>query len=451
MPKLMYTLDGWKAPAGFFMIAMFLAAAPLQSALAQANGSDSAPSQQEILTHYSLYYEDFKNENYASALPNLRWLLEHAPAEPNNDDRNFERAVDLYAGLAEETEDEAVAQAYLDTAYTIVSNAPERLERLEAEYSEYDWTLRKGRLLQQYGSQMPDVDETAVEYYEQAFELEPDRLQAYYIDRILNHYAEAQDQQQALAFMDRVEAERGDDTEAMDVVSKYRESIFERNPQARIAYLEQQLEANPNDADVVSNLFELYLDQGQRDKATALSEKLLEMEPSIEDYRMIAEMRLDDGEAEAALDIYQRAEEEAGEALEAQDYYNMGEAERLMEDAQAARSYYRRALEQDSEFGEAYIAIGDLYAQAVSDCGGGQMGRGDKAVYWAAVDMYEQAKAADASVASTADQKIQTYRAYFPTAEDIFYRDDMEVGESFQINYGCYSWINETTTVRQAP
>jgi tetratricopeptide (TPR) repeat protein len=236
----------------------------------------------------------------------------------------------------------------------------------------------------------------------------------------------------------------------MAVVNQYRQQVFGRNPQARISFLESKLEESPDDPQIMADLFELYMNQGQRAKAEQLSDQLLEMSPSLEVYRQVAEMRLEDGRSQEAFDLYQTAEEEASEPLTAQDYFNMGEAQQQLGNLPEARQYYRQAINQDSSFGQAYIAIGDLYAQAVSECGGSEMGRGDKAVYWAAVDMYQQAKSADSSVASTADSKINTYQKYFPTAEDIFYRDDMEEGQSFQINYECYSWINETTTVRKA-
>jgi hypothetical protein len=32
--------------------------------------------------HYSLYYEDFRTGNYASALPDLRWMITCAPVFP---------------------------------------------------------------------------------------------------------------------------------------------------------------------------------------------------------------------------------------------------------------------------------------------------------------------------------------------------------------------------------
>ena len=449
MQMFMHTSSPWKLPVGLLVAYLLVALAGAQPAVAQTNGG-SDPTQREVLTHYSLYFEDFKNEDYASALPNLRWMLDNAPTQPNNDDRNFRRAVELYSALAEEAESESDTQAYLDTAYTIINDAPSRLNDLGADYSAFSWTMRKGRFLQQYGDQMPDVSDDPVTYYREAFNIAPDQMQAYYIDRILTTYLDNSDQQSALSFMDEVEAELSDNTEVMDVLNQYREQIFGRNPQARIEFLETKLEETPDDPQVMGDLFELYTQQGQRDKANQLSDQLLQMNPSLEVYRQIAEMRLEDGEAQRAFELYQTAESSTDAPLTTQDYYNMGEAQEQMGNFRQARSYYRQAIEQDPSFGDAYIAIGDLYTQAVSECGGSEMGRGDKAVYWLAVDMYQQAKSADSSVASTADSKINTYRKYFPSAEDIFYRDDMEQGQSFRVDYGCYSWINETTTVRQA-
>jgi tetratricopeptide (TPR) repeat protein len=310
--------------------------------------------------------------------------------------------------------------------------------------------MRKGRFLQQYGEQMPDVSDDPVTYYREAFNIAPDKMQAYYIDRIVSTYLNNGEQQAALTFMDEVEAALSDDSDVMNVVNQYRRQVFGRNPQARIEFLEAKLEESPDDPQIMGDLFELYMQQGQRQKAAQLSEKLLQMSPSLEIYRQVAEMRLEDGEAQRAFELYQTAESSTDAPLTAQDYFNMGEAQQQMGNLREARSYYRQAIDQDQSFGDAYIAIGDLYAQAVSECGGSEMGRGDKAVYWLAVDMYQQAKSADPSVASTADSKINTYVKYFPTAEDIFYRDDMEEGQSFRVDYGCYSWINETTTVRQA-
>ena len=442
-------MSAQKITLGLFALLLTLGTA-VQTQPAHAQSNTSEPSKQDKLVHYSLYYENFKNEDYKAALSDLRWMLNHAPTFPNDDDRNFRRAIEAYAEIGMAAEDPKVQRAYLDSAFTMLETAPDRLQKLGLEVDAYEWTMRKGRFVQQYGDAMQGEQKDPIEFYEQAFEMAPEKIQPYYIDRILQKYADNNSQQKALEFMDEVEAQRSDEDEVMKILEKYRSDIFDQNPAARIEYLESQLEANPTDEQLMTDLFELYTQQGYRDKAKQLSSKILDTNPSFEIYRKIARMRLDDGNAQQAFNLYQTAMENADAKPTAQDYYNMGVAQRQMGNPAQARNYFREALDVKSDFGQAYIAIGDLYARAVSECGGSKMARNDKAVYWAAVDMYRRAKQVDSSVASTANSKINTYRQYFPTSEDVFYREDWEEGASFRIDYGCYSWINASTTVRTA-
>ena len=69
---------------GAALLILFGMTGMAQTAFAQAEEA----SDQEKAVHYSLYFEDFKNENYSSALPNLKWIIENAPGYPRNDDRN---------------------------------------------------------------------------------------------------------------------------------------------------------------------------------------------------------------------------------------------------------------------------------------------------------------------------------------------------------------------------
>jgi len=200
----------------------------------------------------------------------------------------------------------------------------------------------------------------------------------------------------------------------------------------------------------MQSLFDAYVQQGNIERASKLAPKLMETDPPAETVREIAEMRLEDGRPKAALEAYSQAVEQGAE-LKAEDYFKRGQAYQQMNSFSKARQEYRKALDADPEFARALIGIGDLYARAVNECSGGELSRKDKAVYWAAVDKYEQAIGVDSSIESIANNKIQSYRKVFPTQEDIFYREDWEQGGSFTIDYGCYSWIGETTTVRQAP
>jgi plasmid stability protein len=138
---------------------------------------------------------------------------------------------------------------------------------------------------------------------------------------------------------------------------------------------------------------------------------------------------------------------DVGDQTRKEIHYNMGLMYQEMGQLQNARTQARRALQFDANFGPAYMLIGDVYVTAVQNQG--SLERRDRAVYWLALDYYERARDVDPSVASRANANIRTYRAYMPTGEDIFYELDWTVGEVFSINYGPYSWINETTRVRR--
>ena len=435
------------AVSALCMALALLVVAPLASA------QDSEPSKQEKLTHYSLYYENYKNDNFESARSDLLWILENAPGVLDGDDDNYRRVIRLYEGLAEQAAEEKVRTAYLDTAATYLTSAVDKMEQHGLEYEPYEWERRKGRFLEKHQGSLPDDVkglETPTAHYQKAFDLAPKELEPYYIRQVLRSYLENNNLQKALDFANTVESERGDDEEVAEMIGSIREDIFGKNPQAQIAYLETQVEQSPDSTQLLTELFDAYNQQGNVEKASELSKRLLKMEPSAETVRQIAQMRLEDGRPKAALQAYERAEKQGAE-LKAEDHFNQGTAYQKMGELAQARQSYQTAIDMKDGFGRAYIAIGDLYARAVNQCSGSEMARNDRAVYWAAVDKYRQAKEIDSSVASTANSKIQTYRRVFPTKEDIFYREDWESGQSFTIDYGCYSWIGETTSVRSAP
>lgn len=448
----MFSTDGL-FPARFSSLgAFFVSLLLLTVSTTPASAQNSEPDRQEKLMHYSLYFESYKNDNFKNARSDLLWILENAPGLPKNDARNYRRAVKMFEGLAEQADDEDTRKAYLDTAATYLTSAPEKMEQKGIEFDRYKWERRKGRFAQKYQDSMPDVEglESPATHYQNAFELAPQELAAYYIQQILKSYTDANDLQKALDFANTLEEKRGDDEKVAEIIGSVRESIFGKNPQARIAYLEEQVEANPDSSQLLTELFNAYNEQGNVSKASELSKRLMKMEPSAKTVREVAQMRLEDGRPEAALKAYKRAEQQGAE-LNAEDYFNRGTAYQKMGQLAQARQQYRKAADLRENFGRAYVAIGDLYARAVNNCSGEEMSRDDRAVYWTAVDQYRQAKEIDSSVASTANSKIKTYRRVFPQKQDIFYRDEWEEGETFTIDYGCYSWIGETTTVRSAP
>ena len=426
------------------MLMLFVVAA---GALAQpARAQSEEVSDQDKAVHYSLYYEDFKNENFQSALPHLKWIIQKAPGYPKNDDRNYERLVDTYAGLATQADDADTKRAYLDSALVTFDEAVPALKEAEAEVNEVNWLIKKGRFIQTHAADLSDRTAEVAPLYLAAFEQAACEVDPYYIRVIIDDFVRSDKKQEAVDLMDQAEACYADNAEMMQYVTEIRNGLF-TTPDERMTFLEGRLEKDPENVDIAAELFDIYMTLSYRDKAAALGQKLLEMQPSARTYRLLAKMHLEDGEADEAMALYEKALELPGAEEIARDiYFNMGIAQQQLGRLSSARTYFRRAIEEDSSFGPAYIAIGDLYATAVSNCGSFE--REDRAVYWLAVDYYERAKSADPNVAAQANQKIATYRRSFPDQEALFFKN-WSPGQSYTINYGCYSWIGETTTVRQ--
>ena len=390
----------------------------------------------ESAMHYSLYYENYKAKNYLDALPNLHWLLQNDPGFHRNKDQNFDRGVQIYEALANAEEDAERKRAYLDSALTLLDRAVPVLRQVGAEVDEFEWTLRKGRFIQMHIDALQDVKEQAVESYWACYRLDSLKLDPYYLDVLVGDLYTKGDLGGALDFLRELTDTRGEEIGVKGLVTKYFTVI---PPEEQIAFLEEQLEAKPDDAEIIVQLFELYEQEAYHGKMIALAPKILAMDPTPRALRLISRMYLEDGNAEAAMDVFEQLKALPDVEIVAQDYYNMGIAHQDQESFGEAISFYRQALDLDADYGEAKLAIANLYATAASTCG--IDGREQAAVFWLIADAYSRAgDAAGAARMKTA----------FPTAEDIFYVQKWVPGESTQVSYSCRGLtISGTTVVRQ--
>lgn len=106
-----------------------------------------------------------------------------------------------------------------------------------------------------------------------------------------------------------------------------------------------------------------------------------------------------------------------------------------------AKALAQQLLAMNPNNGEAYIIIGNAYVKGRKDCGSNECE--SRAAFWAAVDMFQKAKAVDGSVAGDAQKLINTYSAQFPKKEDCFFHG---INEGTTYTFDC--WIGGTTTVR---
>ena len=167
----------------------------------------------------------------------------------------------------------------------------------------------------------------------------------------------------------------------------------------------------------------------------------LEMNPHTDGYRLLAEAYRKKGMSAKAVENYEKAAKlETDDTKKARDYINIAKSYLAARNCQQARSAALQVLSINPSSGEAYILIGDSYALCASACGDAFE---VKTVYWAAVDQYAKAKAADKGVAGAANSRINTYSNYFPEKKDVFFRN-LTDGSSYTLK--C--WPNVTTTIR---
>ncbi len=173
-----------------------------------------------------------------------------------------------------------------------------------------------------------------------------------------------------------------------------------------------------------------------------MASKLNKLAPTAEIAYELARITNQADKLEEATKFYKQAIElELENVKKAKYYLELGDVTRRLGNYPQARTYALNSAELDATSGYPYLLIGNIYAAASESCGEEEFGQ--KAVYWAAVDKFMQAKAIDASLTNDANKFIDAYKPFFPDNETIFFYG-LKGGDSYTV--GC--WINEKTTVR---
>lgn len=422
----------------------------------QAFAQSEPPYGMSEIQAYSIFYENYRTGNYDMARQFGRWMLENKPRTIEGANRfslstQYERMITVYKELANQATDPSISAAYLDTALTIYADAFETFTEDEIDF--YEWHLERGRFYQENQSNITGGLQKAYEDYEKAYEMNAEKLaqaaDGYYIQILLSNYVNNDEKEKALAMIDTVEPSAS--PALIENINKVRDELFS-DPKERVGFLESRLETNPEDTEIMAELVSLYEETGQRQEAISLAEKLYGMEKNFENARRLADFAKADGQNQKAIDYLTEALELTDNTSEKKNItLEIAEINQNEGNLQAARRYARQASSLDNSWGQPFIRIAQIYATAVSNCTQGrQIERDDRTVYWLVLDYLDRARSVDSSTSSTVNRLYRTYEPVMPTAEMKFFRG-WETGDSFQIgsNIGeCYSWINESTTVR---
>ena len=211
-------------------------------------------------------------------------------------------------------------------------------------------------------------------------------------------------------------------------------------------YYEPQFEQNKDDQTFLKKVITLYTAAGcdRSDIYIAASENLYRIEPGPESAHHLAILfitRNDNKKAASYLKEAVQGENIDGETR-ARWYYELAVVSSASQDYCKAIDYAREAIHLKSDYGKAYILLGDAFIASRDNLGDDfQQGT----AFWAAADMYKKASSVDPSVEKEANQKLTDYTGQYPNNEDIFFRD-IKDGDPYLVG-GC---INEYTTVRSS-
>ncbi len=216
------------------------------------------------------------------------------------------------------------------------------------------------------------------------------------------------------------------------------------NCEALDRYFEPLMEDHGKDKTSLENMIDIYALAAcdRSDLYLTASENLYLLEPEPGSARSLALLFVARGNNEKAAAYLKEAvgNEEVDPETRAQWLYELAVVSMALNKPCEAVGYAREAISLKSDFGKAYIAMGDAIIESRLTLGDDFQ---QSTAFWAASDMFRKAGSVDPSVLEESKPMLDYATSQFPDEEDIFFRD-LKEGESYRVG-GC---IEVSTTVR---
>ncbi|MFO7922764.1 MAG: hypothetical protein R6U58_03660 [Bacteroidales bacterium] len=395
-----------------------------------------------------LYSDRYKQDNFEDALPYWRIVFKNYPRASRN---IYIHGADIMSHMIETAETEEERKAYLDTAMMMFD------QRIEYFGDKANVLGRKGTFYFQHNNNIEEA-EPGYEALEEALRLSGNDpsvavivtymnvtigkymagifdsekvIEAYsYLTELIDNALEKSSSKQLLKARNMVES-MFTDSGAADC-------------DALIDLFTDQVNNSPEDYELLEKVNDLLNNAGCTDSDLYLSvtEKMHVLDPSPKSALNLSSMYSARNNDDKVIDYLKQAIDLQDDRMERANYYLELAiiTNNVKQDKQLSRQYALQALNDNPALGRAHMHIGSLYASE-DNCFDDDFK--NSTVYWAAVDRFREAKRVDPSISEEADRMIETYSAYFPDNETIFFNGLTE-GESYTVE--C--WINETTRVR---
>ena len=210
------------------------------------------------------------------------------------------------------------------------------------------------------------------------------------------------------------------------------------------SYFEPQFEANKADKSFLENVIRFYDASGcdRADLYVAASEQMYTIDPGPESAHQLGILFIAKSDFPTAARYLRMAVlgEDIDSDTRAEWFYELAVVSTANKDYCDAIVYAENAIAYRSNYGKAYLVLGDAIIASRDNLGDDFEKR---TAFWVAADKYTKAKSVDPSVAADANKKLNEYKSQYPNHEEVFFRD-IKDGDSYQVK-GC---INEYTTVR---
>ena len=412
-------------------------------------GPDSA----ECIKYLSYYTEYYKQKNYDSALPNWRQAYKLCPPTARysllSDGTTLLKRV-----LQQNSRNPIYKEALIDSIMKIYD------ERIQY-WPKYETTSLNNKALDMYNYMKDEPEKlyeglteavaklgtnaraniylfqinTAVDLYKDG-KLDP--------EAVISAYETAVENINAMPAKNDVEKRSNEKTVA-DI-----ESLFITSQVAScdnlIALFTPRFEADPQNVDLAKNIVKMMgITEGCTDNDLFLNAVTVmhEKEPSHVSAYNLYKLYAGRADVDNAVKYMTEAIENAESDAVTDGGYQYELAAFCYKNGQTAKAYAaaQAAAELDPAMaGKAYMLMGTIWGSM--PCSGNDIEQRSK--YWVAVDFMNKAKAADETLAESANDLIRQYSAYYPqTAEAFMY--DFTDGQSYTVSCGG---LRATTTVR---
>jgi len=412
-------------------------------------GADSA----ECIKYLSYYTEYYKQKNYDQALPSWRKAYKLCPPQARHG-LFTDGSVLIRREIAANKGDAARVKSLIDTLMTLHDTRAKY-------YPKYAVTAlnNKGQDICNYLASDNGVVYEGLNYVinQNAEQTKPSLLvqnlnsaiELYKLgkidaEQVINIY------QRNVAYADKAPAKDAAEAEQNAKVKSDLESLFITSKVAScdnlIALFTPRYEANPNDAELASNIVKMMSStEGciNNDLYLKAATTVHRLQPTGQSAYFLYKLNAAKGNSSEAIGFLKEALNSSDLSNSDAAAYNYEYAMYCIKNGRNGEAYSaaQKAANLDPSYqGKAYYVMGSVWGS--TSCGGDEISR--RAPYWVACDYMQRAKAADPSLTSECNSMIGRYSAYFPKTADAFMYD-LQNGQSYTVSCGG---MTATTTVR---